>query len=152
MERGDGPICIGYDDDGGVADKSQTYLQRLPTVKERENNKKRERKRRAIAAKIFSGLRTHGNYRLPKVSPTSCAKRIMLRVDVTILSGDRQWTEYHKMSAPQPNLPLRIVLIDREVATSSLVSTKTERASFDMTEVPLHHVPRDVRLRFTTCM
>lgn len=39
---------------------------RLPTWKERENNKRRERRRRAIAAKIFLGLRSQGNYKLPK--------------------------------------------------------------------------------------
>ncbi|KAL6199041.1 hypothetical protein ACLB2K_028828 [Fragaria x ananassa] len=39
---------------------------RLPSWKERENNKKRERRRRAIAAKIFAGLRMYGNYKLPK--------------------------------------------------------------------------------------
>lgn len=39
---------------------------RMPTWKERENNKRRERRRRAIAAKIFSGLRAMGNYKLPK--------------------------------------------------------------------------------------
>ncbi|CAM6010013.1 unnamed protein product [Sphagnum balticum] len=39
---------------------------RLPTWKERENNKRRERRRRAIAAKIFAGLRSYGNYKLPK--------------------------------------------------------------------------------------
>ncbi|BBM98408.1 brassinosteroid resistant 1/2 [Marchantia polymorpha subsp. ruderalis] len=39
---------------------------RLPTWKERENNKRRERRRRAIAAKIFLGLRLYGNYKLPK--------------------------------------------------------------------------------------
>ncbi|KAG4969057.1 BES1/BZR1-like protein 4 [Glycine soja] len=39
---------------------------RLPTWKERENNKKRERRRRAIAAKIFAGLRMYGNFKLPK--------------------------------------------------------------------------------------
>lgn len=39
---------------------------RLPTWKERENNKKRERRRRAIAAKIFTGLRAQGSYKLPK--------------------------------------------------------------------------------------
>ncbi|RXH79527.1 hypothetical protein DVH24_040674 [Malus domestica] len=38
----------------------------MPTWKERENNKKRERRRRAIAAKIYSGLRMYGNYKLPK--------------------------------------------------------------------------------------
>ncbi|CAN8231410.1 unnamed protein product [Cochlearia groenlandica] len=39
---------------------------RTPTWKERENNKRRERRRRAIAAKIFTGLRIHGNFKLPK--------------------------------------------------------------------------------------
>uniref|UniRef100_A0A7N0T7U5 Protein BZR1 homolog n=1 Tax=Kalanchoe fedtschenkoi TaxID=63787 RepID=A0A7N0T7U5_KALFE len=39
---------------------------RLPTAKERENNKRRERRRRAITGKIYAGLRAQGNYRLPK--------------------------------------------------------------------------------------
>ncbi|XVF40267.1 hypothetical protein PTKIN_Ptkin01aG0098600 [Pterospermum kingtungense] len=39
---------------------------RMPTWKERETNKRRERRRRAIAAKIFAGLRMYGNYKLPK--------------------------------------------------------------------------------------
>lgn len=39
---------------------------RSPTWKERENNKRRERRRRAIAAKIFTGLRAQGNFKLPK--------------------------------------------------------------------------------------
>nr|CAD1834016.1 unnamed protein product [Ananas comosus var. bracteatus] len=38
----------------------------MPTWRERENNKRRERRRRAIAAKIFAGLRAYGNYKLPK--------------------------------------------------------------------------------------
>ncbi|KAG0492685.1 hypothetical protein HPP92_006083 [Vanilla planifolia] len=38
---------------------------RMPTWKEREQQEG-ERRRRAIAAKIFSGLRTLGNYKLPK--------------------------------------------------------------------------------------
>ncbi|PKI69043.1 hypothetical protein CRG98_010512 [Punica granatum] len=39
---------------------------RTPTWRERENNKRRERRRRAIAAKIYAGLRMYGNYKLPK--------------------------------------------------------------------------------------
>lgn len=39
---------------------------RMPTWRERENNKKRERRRRAVAAKIFTGLRMYGNFKLPK--------------------------------------------------------------------------------------
>lgn len=46
--------------------REMTSGSRLPTWKERENNKRRERRRRAIAAKIFSGLRMYGNYKLPK--------------------------------------------------------------------------------------
>nr|GEW34027.1 BES1/BZR1 homolog protein 4-like [Tanacetum cinerariifolium] len=38
----------------------------MPSWKERENNKRRERRRRAISAKIFAGLRMYGNYKLPK--------------------------------------------------------------------------------------
>lgn len=39
---------------------------RFPSEKERQNNKQRERKRRSISKNIFSGLRAHGNYQLPK--------------------------------------------------------------------------------------
>lgn len=38
---------------------------RVPSARERESNKRRERQRRAIAGKIYAGLRAHGNYRLP---------------------------------------------------------------------------------------
>lgn len=46
--------------------REMTSGMRVPTCKERENNMRRERRRRAIAAKIFAGLRAYGNYRLPK--------------------------------------------------------------------------------------
>ena len=39
---------------------------RYPSDRERLNNKQRERHRRAVAHKIFAGLRAHGNYQLPK--------------------------------------------------------------------------------------
>ncbi|KAF7144118.1 hypothetical protein RHSIM_Rhsim05G0225300 [Rhododendron simsii] len=39
---------------------------RFPSETERQKNKQRERTRRAVAQKIFTGLRTHGNYKLPK--------------------------------------------------------------------------------------
>jgi hypothetical protein len=57
---------------------------RLPTWKERENNKRRERRRRAIAAKIFSGLRMYGNFRLPK----HCDNNEVLKA----LCNDAGWT------------------------------------------------------------
>lgn len=39
---------------------------RVPSDREHENNKQRERRRRAVARKIFAGLRQHGNYKLPR--------------------------------------------------------------------------------------
>ncbi|CAK7343758.1 unnamed protein product [Dovyalis caffra] len=39
---------------------------RYPTDMERKKNQQRERQRRAVAKKIFEGLRNHGNYKLPK--------------------------------------------------------------------------------------
>lgn len=49
-----------------VSSVNMTSGSRMPTWRERENNKRRERRRRAVAAKIFSGLRMYGNYKLPK--------------------------------------------------------------------------------------
>ncbi|KAI5561381.1 hypothetical protein POPTR_016G125700v4 [Populus trichocarpa] len=39
---------------------------RYPSDRERQTNQQRERRRRAVAKKIFEGLRKHGNYKLPK--------------------------------------------------------------------------------------
>ncbi|CAK9136701.1 unnamed protein product, partial [Ilex paraguariensis] len=51
---------------GGVVSKL-----RYPSDRERQKNKQRERNRRAVAQKIFAGLRAHGNYQLPKHSDTN---------------------------------------------------------------------------------
>jgi hypothetical protein len=73
---------------------------RLPTWKERENNKRRERRRRAIAAKIFAGLRTYGNYKLPK----HCDNNEVLKA----LCAEAGWTveedgrTYRKGTNPRP--------------------------------------------------
>ncbi|KAJ7958062.1 protein BRASSINAZOLE-RESISTANT 1-like [Quillaja saponaria] len=45
---------------------SAATSRRKPSWRERENNRMRERRRRAVAAKIYSGLRAQGNYNLPK--------------------------------------------------------------------------------------
>ncbi|GAA0169844.1 hypothetical protein Leryth_006806 [Lithospermum erythrorhizon] len=45
--------------------KTSTKL-RYPSERERQNNKERERKRRATTHNIFAGLRAHGNFPLPK--------------------------------------------------------------------------------------
>ncbi|KAK9048290.1 hypothetical protein SSX86_032749 [Deinandra increscens subsp. villosa] len=74
---------------------------RLPSWKERENNKRRERRRRAIAAKIYAGLRSQGNYRLPK----HCDNNEVLKA----LCAEAGWvveedgTTYPKGYKPSPN-------------------------------------------------
>ncbi|WOL14658.1 hypothetical protein Cni_G23439 [Canna indica] len=50
---------------------------RMPTWRERENNKRRERRRRAIAAKIYAGLRSYGNYKLPKHSDNNAVLKAL---------------------------------------------------------------------------
>ncbi|KAM3344333.1 hypothetical protein P3S68_026425 [Capsicum galapagoense] len=44
---------------------------RYPSDRERQKNKQREQNRRAVAHKIFAGLRAHGNYKLPKHADTN---------------------------------------------------------------------------------
>ncbi|KAL3844857.1 hypothetical protein ACJIZ3_002260 [Penstemon smallii] len=74
---------------------------RLPTWKERENNKRRERRRRAIAAKIYTGLRAQGNYKLPK----HCDNNEVLKA----LCSEAGWvveedgTTYRKGCKPPPS-------------------------------------------------
>ncbi|KAL2247041.1 BES1/BZR1 homolog protein 2-like [Sesamum indicum] len=73
---------------------------RLPSWRERENNKRRERRRRAIAAKIYSGLRAQGNYKLPK----HCDNNEVLKA----LCAEAGWvveedgTTYRKGCKPPP--------------------------------------------------
>jgi brassinosteroid resistant 1/2 len=45
---------------------SAMKIQRKSSLREKENNRIRERRRRAITARIFNGLRTQGNYNLSK--------------------------------------------------------------------------------------
>ncbi|WJX09350.1 Brassinazole-resistant [Trifolium repens] len=45
---------------------SAMKIQRKSSLREKENNRIRERRRRAITTKIFTGLRTQGNYNLSK--------------------------------------------------------------------------------------
>ncbi|PIN25484.1 hypothetical protein CDL12_01773 [Handroanthus impetiginosus] len=77
---------------------------RMPTWKERENNKRRERRRRAIAAKIFAGLRLYGNYKLPK----HCDNNEVLKA----LCNEAGWTvepdgtTYRKGCRPLENMDI----------------------------------------------
>ena len=79
---------------------------RLPTWKERENNKRREGRRRAIAAKIFAGLRLYGNYKLPK----HCDNNEVLKA----LCAEAGWTveedgtTYRKVKCPTASFLLLV--------------------------------------------
>ena len=89
--------------------REMTSGARLPTWKERENNKRRERRRRAIAAKIFSGLRMYGNFKLPK----HCDNNEVLKA----LCNDAGWsvepdgTTYRKVNIQLVQLNHTIIYI-----------------------------------------
>jgi hypothetical protein len=74
---------------------------RLPTWKERENNKRRERRRRAIAAKIFAGLRSYGNYKLPKHCDNNEVLKALCAEAGWIV--DEEGNTYRKGSKPPPS-------------------------------------------------
>ncbi|XP_022962029.1 protein BRASSINAZOLE-RESISTANT 1-like [Cucurbita moschata] len=79
---------------------SATISRRKPSWRERENNRTRERRRRAIAAKIYAGLRAQGNFNLPK----HCDNNEVLKA----LCADAGWTveddgtTYRKGCRPPP--------------------------------------------------
>ncbi|PIA52533.1 hypothetical protein AQUCO_01000422v1 [Aquilegia coerulea] len=74
---------------------------RMPTWKERENNKRRERRRRAIAANIYSGLRASGNYKLPKHCDNNEVLKALCAEAGWIVEEDG--TTYRKGFRPQSN-------------------------------------------------
>lgn len=74
--------------------------QRYPTWKERENNKKRERRRRAIAAKIFAGLRAHGSFDLPKHCDNNEVLKALCRASGWVVEEDG--TTYPTVRHPPP--------------------------------------------------
>ncbi|CAK9148070.1 unnamed protein product [Ilex paraguariensis] len=88
---------------------------RLPTWKERENNKRRERRRRAIAAKIFAGLRMYGNYKLPK----HCDNNEVLKA----LCNEAGWIVEEDGTTYRKNLPLIAAYAKVRSAFSNAVNT-----------------------------
>lgn len=91
-------ICIYRT--GRASEMATEGSRRKPSWRERENNRRRERKRRAIAAKIFAGLRSQGNYNLPK----HCDNNEVLKA----LCAEAGWvvlpdgTTYRKGMKPPP--------------------------------------------------
>lgn len=77
---------------------------RMPTWKERENNKRRERRRRAIAAKIYTGLRMYGNYKLPKHCDNNEVLKALCREAGWIVEEDG--TTYRKGCKPVESIDI----------------------------------------------
>ncbi|XP_050378616.1 BES1/BZR1 homolog protein 2-like [Argentina anserina] len=105
---------------------------RLPTWKERENNKRRERRRRAIAAKIYSGLRAQGSYKLPK----HCDNNEVLKA----LCAEAGWvveedgTTYRKGCKP----PIEIAGTPTNMSACSSMQPSPQSSSFP-SPVPSYH-------------
>ncbi|KAL2905619.1 BES1/BZR1-like protein 2 [Bienertia sinuspersici] len=93
---------------------------RLPTWKERENNKKRERRRRAIAAKIFTGLRAQGNFNLPKHCDNNEVLKALCRQAGWIVEEDG--TTYRKQSPQSSAYPSPIPSYQASPTSSSFPS------------------------------
>ncbi|XP_044493071.1 BES1/BZR1 homolog protein 2-like [Mangifera indica] len=100
---------------------------RLPALKERENNKRRERRRRAIAAKIFTGLRAQGNYKLPK----HCDHNEVLKA----LCSEAGWiveedgTTYRKGYKPPPT-PTEMAGACTNISACSSIQPSPQSSSF----------------------
>ncbi|KAJ8545854.1 hypothetical protein K7X08_018437 [Anisodus acutangulus] len=109
---------------------------RLPTWKERENNKRRERRRRAIAAKIFTGLRAQGNFKLPK----HCDNNEVLKA-LCIQAGwvvEEDGTTYRKGCKPPPS---EIGGASMNISTCSSVQPSPMSSSFPSPAPSYHATP-----------
>ncbi|XP_071722448.1 protein BZR1 homolog 1-like [Rutidosis leptorrhynchoides] len=106
---------------------------RLPTWKERENNKRRERRRRAIAAKIYTGLRAQGNFKLPKHCDNNEVLKALCNEAGWIVEEDG--TTYRKGCRPPPcDLPGA----SGNVSTCSSIQPSPQSSSFP-SPVPSYH-------------
>ncbi|OMO56844.1 BZR1, transcriptional repressor [Corchorus capsularis] len=106
---------------------------RLPTWKERENNKRRERRRRAIAAKIYSGLRAQGNYKLPKHCDNNEVLKALCSEAGWIVEEDG--TTYRKGCKPPPS---ELAGASTNISACSSIQPSPQSSSFP-SPVPSYH-------------
>lgn len=105
----------------------------MPTWKERENNKRRERRRRAIAAKIYSGLRAQGNYKLPKhCDNNEVLKALCVEAGWTV---EEDGTTYRKGCKPPPS---EIMGTSANITPCSSYQPSPQSSSFP-SPVPSYH-------------
>lgn len=98
---------------------------RLPTWKERENNKRRERRRRAIAAKIFAGLRSQGNYKLPKHCDNNEVLKALCVEAGWVVEDDG--TTYRKGYKPSPS---ELGFASTNISTCSSLQPSPQSSAF----------------------
>ncbi|KAA8531809.1 hypothetical protein F0562_006474 [Nyssa sinensis] len=106
---------------------------RLPSWKERENNKRRERRRRAIAAKMYAGLRAQGNYKLPKHCDNNEVLKALCAEAGWIVEEDG--TTYRKGCKP---LPTEIAGTPTNISACSSVQLSPTSSTFP-SPVPSYH-------------
>ncbi|GAB4831471.1 hypothetical protein Ancab_005488 [Ancistrocladus abbreviatus] len=107
---------------------------RVPTWRERENNKRRERRRRAIAAKIYTGLRMYGNYKLPKHCDNNEVLKAVCKEAGWIVEEDgttyRKGTYVNLIFAEEISPPSKLNGFQREAAAGVLFSCLSVSLSF----------------------
>ncbi|KAL5752756.1 hypothetical protein ACOSP7_022948 [Xanthoceras sorbifolium] len=108
---------------------------RLPTWKERENNKRRERRRRAIAAKIYSGLRAQGNYKLPKHCDNNEVLKALCTEAGWIVEDDG--TTY-RLGCKRPPTPPEMLGASTNISACSSVQPSPQSSAFP-SPVPSYH-------------
>jgi brassinosteroid resistant 1/2 len=106
---------------------------RLPTWKERENNKRRERRRRAIATKIYTGLRAQGKYKLPKHCDNNQVLKALCAETGWIVEEDG--TTYRKGCRPPPS---ELPGASANISTCSSIQPSPQSSSFPSL-VPSYH-------------
>ncbi|KAL0378095.1 UNVERIFIED_CONTAM: protein BZR11 [Sesamum radiatum] len=109
---------------------------RLPTWKERENNKRRERRRRAIAAKIYSGLRAQGNYKLPKHCDNNEVLKALCAEAGWIVEEDG--TTYRKGCKPPP---VQDPIASRNISLCSSIQPSPNSSAFPSPAPSYHASP-----------
>ncbi|GLU13689.1 hypothetical protein SLE2022_303060 [Rubroshorea leprosula] len=106
---------------------------RLPTWKERENNKRRERRRRAIAAKIYAGLRSQGNYKLPKHCDNNEVLKALCAEAGWVVEADG--TTYRKGCKPPPS---ELGVASANISVCSSVQPSPQSSAFP-SPIPSYH-------------
>ncbi|XP_078151731.1 BES1/BZR1 homolog protein 3-like [Carex rostrata] len=112
---------------------------RMPTWRERENNKRRERRRRAIGAKIYTGLRMYGNYSLPKHCDNNEVLKALCHEAGWIVEEDG--TTYRKGSKPV-HYPTEMHISSRSPSTCSSSYQPSPLASYSPSPVASAYVTR----------